>query len=243
MNRTMQQKAGIALLLGALLSIFRVLPIVLSDGVTGDNFPPESVDDIIFFARKTGWYVSHVLFLALLPLLGFGMTQHSRVAGRGGSESASLMGLIVFGFSLITFSVAVFLDGFVLPHVAENPKAATAGSPEAALVLFTHETASIAGGTASALLLVAMLFIGLSQFQGLNQRRLGIAGIAIGLLSALGYLTGFLDLNISEGFNRVSPLLMASFIYLAVTGIGMIRPGEERTPTTTTTYAPPRPAH
>ena len=52
MQRTMHHKAGIALLLGALISIFRVLPIVLSDGVTGDNFPPESLDDVIARLRS-----------------------------------------------------------------------------------------------------------------------------------------------------------------------------------------------
>ena len=223
MQRTMHHKAGIALLLGALISIFRVLPIVLSDGVSGDNFPPESLDDVIFFSRLDGWHVSHVLFLVLLPLLGFGVVHLARTAAAGGAESASLMGTIVFGFSLIAYAVAIIFDGFVLPHVAEHPAASVPDSPQAALVLFTHEAASIVGGTASALMLVSVLFLGLAQRRGAGQRTLGAVGIVIGGVAGLGYLTGVLDLNISDGFNRVGPLLMATFVYLAATGVALIR--------------------
>lgn len=228
MNRTMQQKAGIALLAGALISIFRVLPIVLSDGVSGDNFPPESLHDVVFFSQLTGWHVSHVLFLVLVPLLGFGIAQHARDTAKRGPESASLMTIIVFSLSLIAFTIAIIFDGFVLPHVAEHPDAATAGTPEAALVLFTHEAASIVGGTASALMLIATLFIGITQLHGSPHRRLGTAGIAIGAISALGYVAGLLDLNISDGFARVSPLL-----YLAATGIAMIRTTKDPQPAPT----------
>ena len=223
MKRTMQQKAGIALFSGAVLSILRVLPIALADGVGSDRFPPESLEDIVYFSQLGAWPFSHVLFLVLLPLLGFGIVQLTRDAARNGAESASLMATIVFSLSLITYSVAIIFDGFVLPHVAQHPDALRADSPEAALVLFTHEAATIVGGTASALMLVATLFVGIAQRAGLDHQRLGTVGVAIGVVASIGYLTGFLDLNISDGFNRVGPLLMATFLYLATTGIHMIR--------------------
>ena len=228
MKRTMQHKAGIALLAGAVISVLRVLPIALADGVGSDRFPPESLEDIVYFSQLSSWHISHVLFLVLLPLLGFGVVQLARDAARNGAGSASLMATTVFSLSLISYLVAIIFDGFVLPHVAEHPDALTDGSPEAALVLFTHEAASIVGGTASALMLVAALFIGIAQLTGLGHRRLGLMGIAIGAISSIGYLTGLLDLNISNGFNRVGPLLMATFVYLGATGIRMIRTAKDR---------------
>ena len=225
MTNNLTQKAGIALVLGAVISIFRVLPIVLSNGVTGDNFPPESLEDVIFFSQLQGWHISHVLILVLIPLLIFGTGILARDAAAKNQASAGLMALIGTTLSMILFSVATVLDGFVLPAVTRDIGAA-GGAGEAqtgTLALFTHEAASIFGGTASAFLLITALFIGIALMRGFNAQWLGGLGIALGALSALGYLTGFLNLNISDGFTRVGPLLMLSFFYLLAVGIAMLR--------------------
>lgn len=225
MTNDLTKKAGVALILGAVVSISRVLPIVLSDGVTGDNFPPESLKEVVFFSLLQGWHVSHALILVLIPLLVFGVGVFARDAAAKYQASAGLMALIGTTFSMILFAVATVLDGFVLPAVTDDIVVAeAAGNAHGeALALFTHEAASIFGGTASAVLLITALFIGIALMRGFGARWLGGIGIVLGVLSALGYLTGFLNLNISDGFGRVGPLLMGSFFYLLAVGIVMLR--------------------
>ncbi|MEM7126768.1 MAG: hypothetical protein AAF702_10610 [Chloroflexota bacterium] len=231
MTNELTKKAGIALILGALISIFRVLPIVLSDGVTGDNFPPESLEDVVFFSQLQGWHISHVLILVLIPLLIFGVAVFARDAAENGQASAGIMALIGLTLSMVLFSVATVLDGFVLPAVTADigEAALTGDSHSGALALFTHEAASIFGGTASALLLITALFIGIALLHGLGAQWLGGLGVVLGILSTLGYLIGVLNLNISDGFSRVGPLLMLIFFYLLAVGIAMVRRGSTTT--------------
>lgn len=227
MRSGLTKKAGIALMIGAVISMFRVLPIVLSNGVTGDNFPPESVDEIVFFSQLQGWHVSHVLLLVLLPLLVFGVAVLARDVAGSGQASAGLMALIGTSFSTMLFFVATVLDGFVLPVVTDGVAVggAISDSSAAGLATFTHETASIFGGTASALLLITATFIGIGLARGLESPKLGAIGIGIGVISTIGYLSGILDLNISDGFDRVGPVLMAMFVYLFAVGVATLRRG------------------
>ena len=225
MEKDLTRKAGIALIIGAIISIFRVLPIVLVEGATSDNFPPETVEEIMLFSQTQGWHISHVLILIVVPLLVFGAGVFARDSSEKGQASAGFMALIGTTFSMILFSVATVLDGFALPAVAGHISASelTGDSQYGTLTLFTHEVASIFGGTASAILLITALFFGIALLRGFENRGLGIAGIALGLLSSIGYLTGILALNISNSFELVGPLLMLMFFYLLAIGITTIK--------------------
>ena len=221
MEKDLTRKAGIALVLGAIISIFRVLPIVLVEGATRDNFPPETLDEIMLFSQTQGWHISHVLILVLVPLLVFGTGVFARDSAQKGQASAGIMALIGTTFSMILFSVATVLDGFVLPAVVGHTSVSElAGDTHyGILTLFTHEVASIFGGTASAVLLITAFFFGIALLRGFENRWLGIAGMILGALSLVGYLTRILELNISESFGRVGPLLMLMFFYLLAIGI------------------------
>ncbi len=220
MEKDLTRKAGIALILGAIISIFRVLPIVLAEGATRDNFPPETLDEIMLFSQTQGWHISHVLILVVVPLLVFGAGVFARDSVQKGQASAGMMAFIGTGFSMILFSVATVLDGFALPAVVQHISTAESASDTyGTLTLFTHEVASIFGGTASAILLITALFFGIALLRGFENRWLGIAGIILSGLSAIGYLTRILELNISDSFGRVGPLLMLMFLYLLAVGI------------------------
>lgn len=225
MTENMNKKAGIALIAGAVISILRVVPIVASDGVTRDNFPPETVEDIVFFAQLQGWHISHVLIFVLIPLFLFGISGLASEAARSGQQSAGRMAAIGTSISMGLFAIATVLDGFVLPALAEEIEQnnLSPDSHTAALTLFTHETASIFGGVASGFLLITALFIGIALLKGLEVRPLGIIGVVIGLTSTIGYLTGLLAVNISDDFGRVGPLLMIMFIYLLAVGAQLTR--------------------
>lgn len=222
MIKDLTKKAGIALILAALISIFRVLPIVLSSGVTRENFPPESLQDIVFFSQLQGWHISHVLILIIIPLFVFGTAVFAYEAAENGQASAGIMAFIGTTVSMILFSIATVLDGFALPAIARHINATELASSDTgfgALTLFTHEVASIFGGTATAFLLITALFFGIALLRGIGNRWLGIGGIILGMVSVIGYLTRILELNISDSFGRVGPLLMLMFFYLLAVGI------------------------
>ena len=224
MENDLTRKAGIALILDAIISIFRVLPIALAEGATRKNFPPETLDEIMLFSQTQGWHISHVLILVLVPLLVFGTGAFAHDSAQKGQASAGMMAFIGTTFSMILFSVATVLDGFALPAVVRHISASELASDTyGVLTLYTHEVASIFGGTASAILLITALFFGVALLRGFENRWLGSAGIILGALSSVGYLTRILELNISDSFGRVGPLLMLMFFYLLAIGIVMLR--------------------
>ena len=224
MEKDLTRKAGIALILGAAISIFRVLPIVFAEGATRDNFPPETLEEVMLFSQTQGWHISHVLILVLVPLLVFGAGVFAHDSVQKGQASAGIMAFIGTAFSMIMFSVATVLDGFALPAVVRHISTTElVNDTYRPLTIYTHEVASIFGGTASAILLITALFFGIALLRGFENRWLGIAGIILGIISSVGYLTRILELNISDSFGRVGPLLMLMFIYLLVIGIVMLK--------------------
>ena len=216
------KKGGLALLIGGLLNILRVVPIALSDGVTSENFPPQTVSDIILFSQFPVWQVSHVLALIAAILLIFGITVLMKAVEQRGQAGPALMTRIILGFSMVLFMIAFVSDGLVLSFTVEKLGAETLGLNHA-LIEYVHIVALSFAGMSAALMLGSGLFLGIALIRAFDARALGGIGLALGLISLLGYASGLLSLNFTKTIHLVGPLVVLMFLYFAVLGIQMLR--------------------
>ena len=213
-------KGGYALISGAALNIFRLVPIWVHEGISFDNFPPRTVDDSIFVSQLFGWNVSHIMGLASVPLLLFGAFALFEELKQRQAASQGLAAMVIIQSSLVLYLVGLIADGLALPKLVDHFQSQIATRNEIALLQIDslHLMATSFGGFAAALMLVATLFVGAGVARGFQKRVFGSLGMGIGLVSLIGFLSGFLDLDITKSLFTVGPLSVAMFIYLAATG-------------------------
>ena len=226
-DRDTLRKAGIALLLGGAINILRAIPIAMSEGVTADNFPPKTAMDIVVFAQFPVWRASHAAAVVAAVLILFGLSVLVREAVRRGQAGPALMTLVGIGSSMMLFLVAFVSDGIVLSFAVENMVARGADhvAAQTPLIEYAHFVATGFAGVSAALMLITALFLGLTLMRAFGARRLGVVGIAIGLVSAAGYLSGVLSLNFSRTIHFVGPLAVITFLYFSAIGIAILRGG------------------
>lgn len=219
------RNAGLALIVGGLFVILRVVPMRLSDGVTSDNFPPSTVEDIVLFAQLPVWEALHALGIVAVILLIFGVTVLSRLAQAYGQTGPGMMAQTSITVSLLLFAVALVSDGLVLPtiiqklaHVGQNGV-----SENAVLVEYVHLFATSLGGYSAAALLFSAIFLGVTLNRAFGAKKLGAFGVIIGITSMLGYATGLIGLDLSASFMIVGPLTMFMFLYLVVIGAMLLQ--------------------
>lgn len=221
----LNKMGGVALILGALLNITRIIPIIATQGVSSENFPPHSVIDTVFVAQTYGWHISHIMGLVSLPLLLFGFAAFISELRKRRAASGSLAALVGAGFALILYLGGLVIDGLVLPTVIRHElQDFEAGDPLAAHAIdLVHIMATSFGGFGAAVLLITSTFLGLAVWQGFGTRALGVFGAAIGIVSLIGYAIGVLSLNIVETLKLVGPLSILNSIFLTFTGFALMR--------------------
>lgn len=219
------RKAGLALILGALLNITRIIPIILSDKVTLDNFPPHGLQDTMLFSQLSGWSISHIMALVSAPLLVFGMAVLASNARERDQFGPALMAFIGVSISMMLYLIAAVTDGFVLPQLVNNlsPAFETVPTQAGLLVETVHLFATTLAGVGAATVLITAFFLGITLLRGFGAKIGGGFGILLGIICLIGYATGFLNLNITSGLKYVGPLTIAMFAYLIATGVLLMR--------------------
>lgn len=219
------RKGGIALILGSLINLLRVVPIFLSDGVSSENFPPQTAEDIAFAAQLPLWTITHVLALFGVVLMILGVTAFARAAEVRGETEPGLMAQIGVTLSMILLTLGLVSDGIILPLLIE--KLTNDGGVDLVthgpLIEYAHLFATSFGGIAATILLISATFIGITLLRAFDGRILGGLGIAIGSVSLLGYITGVLSLNITPSLHLTGPLTVLMFLYLIAVGAYLLR--------------------
>jgi hypothetical protein len=224
-SHDLAKKGGIALILGGLLNILRAIPIAMSDGVTADNFPPHTVADIMLFSQFSVWRGSHMVALIAAILLIFGVTALTKAATTRGQVAPALMTQVALSFSMVLFMVAFTSDGLVLSFTVEKLQSLGPDvvASNHALIEYIHIVALSFAGVSAAVMLGSSVFLGIMLIRAFDAHLLGGFGVALGIVSILGYLTGFLSLNFTKTIQFVGPLAMLMFLYFAVIGVQMLR--------------------
>lgn len=224
-SHDLARKGGVALILGGLLNILRAIPIALSEGVTVDNFPPHTVEDIMLFSQFPVWRGSHMLALVAAILLIFGVSVLTKAATTRGQAAPALMTQVALSFSMVLFMVAFTSDGLVLSFTVEKLQSLGPDvvASSHALIEYIHIVALSFAGVSAAVMLGASIFLGITLIRAFEARLLGGFGVALGTVSMLGYFTGILSLNFTQTIQFVGPLAMLTFLYFAVLGVQMLR--------------------
>ncbi|NES82672.1 MAG: hypothetical protein F6K10_15380 [Moorea sp. SIO2B7] len=105
----------LALLAGTALNMWRMAPIVLSDGFALEQLPPGNPDDLATVATLSGWYLSHVMAVLSVPLLVYGFFSVYQTVTRNSTNTVAerLTLASVFGIATgaILYLVAAIIDG------------------------------------------------------------------------------------------------------------------------------------
>ncbi|MEM8499718.1 MAG: hypothetical protein AAF542_16970 [Pseudomonadota bacterium] len=217
-NQTISKYAGMALILSAVLNMTRVVPMFMSDGVSMENFPPHSVGDLVFYTGLYGWFVSHIMGIISVPAMVFGLIVFWRRAAHSGWSLAALVGYSI-GMGLYLFGL--ISDGLLLPRLISSwsSELASGDTTAESFVYLTHSFATTFAGFSAVVMLTSTAFLGLSVLKDFNRSLLGYFGIAVGIVSSIGFITGFLNLIITDGIGRVGPLTLLMFMYIIVIGL------------------------
>lgn len=186
---------GTALILGALLSLTRMIPVManLPDGFI--SFPPETADQIALLhsGNTIGVVISHVMALAAFFCYALGFGVLFKLLWGWAKPQLALLFIVASGFGLMLFSVAVVIDGFILHLVADyfTTVSDTKQGIASFLVLFTHKSALsfMAPGQFALMVGLACLAYGLFRSNHYN-RWLNLVGLSIGVLAVTTYVTG-----------------------------------------------------
>ncbi len=223
--RELTRKGGIAMILGSLINLLRVVPIFLSDGVTSENFPPQSAADIAFAAQLPLWAVTHAAALIGVVLMILGAIAFARAAEANGQTEPGLMAQIGITLSMILLTLGLVSDGLILPLLIERlmDDAGLDLVESGSLIEYAHLFATSFGGIAATFLLISAMFLGITLLRAFETKILGGLGIGIGIVSLLGYITGVLNLNMTSSLHLTGPLTALMFFYLIAVGVFLLR--------------------
>lgn len=221
---SMKKAGGIALIIGAFLNLTRVLPIYLTEGINMDNFSPKNLEQTIFAAQLGSYYISHIMALIAAPLLIYGFYALYEELKTHNQKSTALAGLIGLSLGLVLYTVGVVVDGLLLPGIVEHSLSASGAEQTAirANISFGHAMAVSFGGIGFATMLLTIGFFGLGVLRGFERKILGVLGVAVSALSALGFLTGLFDLHFTKNFMVLGGLTSFMFLLLLMMGVVML---------------------
>jgi len=224
-SATRDRLGVLALVIGTALNMLRMGPIFVSDGFQIDFLPPGNPDDLATVATLGGWYVSHVMAVLSVPFLIYGFFAVYQIVTRNTDSAVAerLTLASVFGMAtgLLLYLVAAILDGVAVPRAVEHFLGSTGAERETASVVMTaiHETAASFGGHFMATTLFSTGLLGLGLYKLGRNRIHSLIGVAIGLVSLVGFVSGVIDVTFQERFPLLGGfvgLMMMWWIALAV---------------------------
>ena len=116
---------AIALILGAVLNLIRMIPVLLSEGYHSNSLPPGQTAALTAeTALLGGWYISHILAIISVPLFIYGFWTIYQLIKEKHNDSIiqhiGLAGLSVLTLSGILYISGAILDGIALGTVSHN---------------------------------------------------------------------------------------------------------------------------
>lgn len=219
---------GLILLASTALNLTRLLPIFIHPDIGFHNFPPIETDHTLLITSIPGWFLSHLMGLLSVPLLIVGLIIiYGKVSDGNNAPSEQcplwLCALVFIGIGMFFYSIAVGVDGWVLPQVANQYLQATSSSLlkdslEASMVS-THNLALSFGGMALAVLPIGAGLIGIVMRDYSKLRVLGSISIGYAIIAIVSLCLGIADIAMHKNFLFTAGLIFAPqliFFLLAI---------------------------
>ena len=183
---------GVAFILGGLLAILG--NILHPRGETGElGALARDTEARLIIDNLGAWYPSHVALTLSVPLLLLGYVSLYGVLLSKGQRSYSTAAIVALGLGQILLLVAIALDGFLTPMLAQNYQAATGAAKEMAGVTldynFLLSLILLAPGFFSLTVGIGLFATSLLKAKLFNRGFAGV-GVALGLIGVVGYLGG-----------------------------------------------------
>ena len=139
---------GLAIIMGAVLNLTRLIPIFLNEQINFQTFPPETVAQVTETSLLPGWIMSHVMGFISVPLLIIGFITLYKGFSDHKQGEVGLAAIVFGGIGMLFYGVGVWIDGLLLPQTAETLLAASAADQATATMLqtYTHTMATTFGG-------------------------------------------------------------------------------------------------
>ncbi|ANQ51706.1 hypothetical protein MY04_4368 [Flammeovirga sp. MY04] len=213
---------GLALIVVGLLNIFRIFPILFTEGVTLDQIPPHTLEDTIFIAQTNAYLVSHIMALLATPLFIFGITlfnNNNLNIKRDTTKYIGLFALIGLTIGQLFYSLGLIIDGFTLPTIINDFVQNKENDSMKAVIMGVHQIAMGFAGIGFFTLLLSTGIFGFVLYRIKWNRFISASMIFLGFSATIGYFIGFLDPMIGGNFEFTYGAL--TFMYLLYLSMGV----------------------
>ena len=180
------------MIIGGVLTFGRMAPIfsILPDDMA---FPPTSTTDLVRLAALAGprWQLAHALGYIPVVLFILGYWAHAGALAAAGHPLIGRVAAAIASLAFGLFGIALFLDGFVLPGVAQAFAAGGSAAPSLHDVQAAHDHALQFFTPAMFLMFIAMGVLSSRMLHGfIHYRWLGWFGMALAVAAPTAFLFG-----------------------------------------------------
>jgi len=219
---------AMAFIIAGLLNTFRILPILITPGVTPEQIPPHTLIDTVHISQTTAYVLSHIMALLATPLViiaFYSLYKEIKLSNKHIAIQAGLLGLVGLTIGQLLYSLGLIVDGFALPTFSNLyiQTATDNNSQLGAIIMSIHQLAMSLAGVGFFSLLVSTGIYGYALFMGSFNKELSLTAITIGCLAIIGYLTGALDILIAQKFELTYGLLTLMYLFFLVVGVFQLK--------------------
>ena len=216
--------SGYFLIAASLLLLTRLIPIFanLPEGFT--TFPPATVEDMAILAahNTSGYHYSHLMAFFALPLLWLGFYAHYQRYVEVGMIRRATTGIVALTVAVILFSIAVLIDGFMVPLASSEYVTPEMLNKETALFFahFSHQLAMSFFTPSALFFAIGLGLLASPMAHGqIHNKWFGIIGIVLANISIFGTLFGW-TLN---GMALSASVMMGFFFWSFALGFSSIK--------------------
>ena len=215
--------AGAGMIIGGLVIFGRMAPIfsILPDDMA---FPPTTTPDLIRLAELAGarWQVAHALGYVTVALFTLGYWAHANALAAAGHPFIGRIAAIIASLAFGLFGIALYLDGFVLPNVAQAYSASGPAAPGLTHVQAAHDHALQFFTPAMFLMFIAMGVLSSRMLHGfIHYRWLGWFGMTLAVAAPTAFLFGVTGPNWNN-LQIGGSLLMMGYFWHVIVGVASL---------------------
>ena len=183
---------GMALVVGIILTIAGNLTHPRTpEGILGSG--SVNAETSLIVSNLGIWYPSHILIAVSIPILLFGYVSVYRVLRDRDNRTFSMPSLLaIVGWATLSF-LAIIIDGFLTPLLAQDYVGAAQPDRALAAGIFHYNflLSLTLFGPAFLGLVFGIFLLGVSMVRTkMHNKWFGLAGLVVGLAGVLGYIAG-----------------------------------------------------
>lgn len=215
--------SGYFMILAGLLLLTRLIPIFanLPEGFT--TFPPATTEEMAILAAHNtyGYHWSHLMALFAMPLLWLGFFSHYQRFMTKGLCKRATTGIVGLSLGVLLFSIAVLVDGFLVPITAAEFVSPETISKETALYFtqYSHALAMIFFSPAALFFAIGFGLLASPMAHGhIHNKWFGFIGMILSNIGIFGYFFGWT----LKGMPLGATVMMAFFLWTFLLGFSSL---------------------